>query len=287
MRAFPEVFTFALGALLLSGVLAFAQSQAPEAPLTPLPAPASDAGSPAEDLSDAAPITVGAPAPTAQVQPSAVPAPNPLPAATAKLAGCERAYIHNGFYLGVTTSIGGLGVWGDGPVSSASISGVAMGGSLAIGGSPVPGFAIAGFIGETSTGGDTFHGGPMVFVTTPTGVVQNQAMALKGNAHAILGLIGVLADWFPAPTGGWHLGGALGLGGASVTDDANNIIGGSSVVGSVFGGYQWWLGPSWSLGISGLVTMAPRLNMTDFNGNDTGYHMMPLSVGLQGLLLYY
>jgi hypothetical protein len=112
-------------------------------------------------------------------------------------------------------------------------------------------------------------------------------MTLQGNAHATSVLLGVLADWFPAATGGWHVGGAFGLGGAGVTDDANRAIGGVSVGGEVFGGYQWWLGPSWSLGISGLMTIAPRLNMTDSNANDTGYHMVPLSAGLQGLLLYY
>jgi hypothetical protein len=100
-------------------------------------------------------------------------------------------------------------------------------------------------------------------------------------------LLGVLADWFPMPTRGWHVGAALGLGGDTVTDDAGRTMNGASVTGSVFGGYQWWLGSNWSLGIEGTVSVAPQLTMHDADGKDTGYQMMPLSAGAQFLLLYY
>jgi hypothetical protein len=299
MRALPFVVTFALVGILLSGALALAQTQAADAPPTPPPTlppvPARDAGSHGETQLEAEPVVVEgtiqgtgpkAPAaPPAARAPGTPPSPAP-PSPRATLAPYEKAYVHKGLYVGLTSSIGGLGVWGNGPTGSASISGFATGQSLAIGGSPVPGLAIAGVLGWTTTAGDTFHGGPMVSVMT-TGAVQTPVTTLKGNASAATFLFGVLADWFPLPTGGWHVGGALGLGGATVTDDAHNMIGGSSVAGSVFGGYQWWLGPSWSLGISAFVTIAPSVDMSDWNGNDTGYHMMPLSAGLQGRLLYY
>ena len=300
MRRFLIVLTFALAGLLLPGAPAFAQTKTPEAPPTLPAAPSPDAGSHGETPSDAEPVTVEGTIERPNATASAATLAVDEPPATPTIAGRERAYVHKGFYLAVRTDIGGLSVWGDGPAGSASLSGFASGGSLAIGGSPVPGFAIAGVIGSTTTSG-TFNGGPtVVSVTTMTGGVQRTLMPPpnggKGNARASSFLLGVLGDWFPVPTGGWHVGGAVGLGGASVTDDTNNTIAGASVAGSVFGGYQWWLGSSWSLGLSGFLSVAPSLDMKEptmpnappgSTNNDSGYHMMPLSAGLQGVLLYY
>jgi hypothetical protein len=72
-----------------------------------------------------------------------------------------------------------------------------------------------------------------------------------------------------------------------VADDAGNRQTGVSVAGSAFGGYQWWLGPGWSLGIAGVLSGVPTQKMTDSNRNDTGYRMMGLSVGVEWLLLNY
>lgn len=198
--------------------------------------------------------------------------------------------MHRGFYMSFGSGIADVGVRGDGPTGSASISGLGSTSSLAIGGSPVPGLAVAFVIRSATRSGSTFVGGPQLTATTTT-VVQGQSTqttsTLEGHASAGLFLLGGQVDWYPVATGGWHVGASLGLGGAGVTDDAANAMAGGSVAASLFGGHQWWLGPSWSLGIAGVIIGAPRLTMTDSNQQDTGYRFMPLSVGIESELLYY
>lgn len=217
-------------------------------------------------------------------EPSATPPPlTPPTSREVSPTGC-RGCIHHGFYFGASTGFGTLGIWGNGPSGSASLAGFATGARLAIGGSPIPGLAVAGVAEGASITGVKFTGGPAVMVTVAP---HTQPPNIPGNARASMFLLGALADWFPVPTGGWHVGLALGLGGDTVTDDAGRTMNGASVTGSVFGGYQWWLGSNWSLGISGIVSIAPPLTMRDPDGNDVGYQMMPLSGGVQFLLLYY
>ena len=145
---------------------------------------------------------------------------------------------------------------------------------------------MAGVVESASIVGSTFNGGPVV-TTTGGGSTPNVPMTLTGNARATLVLLGLQADWFPKPTDGWHVGAAVGFGGVALTDDAGQATAGFSVAGSVFGGYQWWIGRSWSLGISAFVSAAPSLTMADKHGNDTGYQLTPFAGGVQLTLLYY
>jgi hypothetical protein len=285
-RAMGVHLVLVLGGLPLSFSVAFAQTQGAEAPLAPLPAPPSDAGAPGEPQSDAAAVVV-VQSPVPDAGPPSARVPDEAPLTVQAQGGCERRYVHNGFYFALTNTDGYLAVWGDGPSGSASITGYANGGTIAIGGSPVPGFAVAGVIGAMNTSGDTFNGGPVVTVTTSTGNGPSANTTLQGRASASMVLLGGLVDWFPEPERGWHVGGSVGLGGAVVTDDTGNSINGASIAGSIFGGYQFWLGPSWSLGVSGVVMGAPTLNLTDSNRNDSGYKMTPFYVGLAWTLMYY
>jgi hypothetical protein len=285
MRSFTPLLALAMGGLPLSLSVAFAQTPGAGAP------PAASAGAPSEAAPLPAPSSSAPAPPTQAAGPTVVAAPaTSRPESTSSSAPSgegDHAHSRNGFYFGAISGFGSLGAWGDGPNGSASISGLSLSSGIAIGGSPVPGFAIAGMIEGSQTTGNTFNGGPVVTATSMVGNVPTMAMTLKGNARATLGMLGVMVDWFPVASGPWHVGGAVGVGGASLTDDAGKTIGGASVAGSVFGGYQWWLGPSWSLGISAVVMGAPSLKMVDSKGNDTGYGLVPLSAGIQFLLLYY
>ena len=286
MRAVASVVVLLVGEMLSSFTVAFAQTPAPGVSPPPLPAPPSDAGAPGETESDVVPIVVLSDRPADAGQPRQ-PAQSAPPAPPPPQLDCRRRYLHDGFYAGIASGVGELVVWGDGPAGSASISGMASGGTIAVGGSPIPGFAVAGVIGAMTTGGVTFHGGPLVTATRTLGGVQGMPMTLSGHASADTFLLGVLVDWFPVASGGWHVGGIVALGGASITDDSGSTMAGASIGGSVFGGYQWWLAPSWSIGLSLAVMGAPTLNLTDTNGNDTGYKMAPFSAALGGRLLYY
>ncbi len=272
--------------MLLWTPAALAQT-APSAPqLAPLP-PAATPAAPATNAPPADPNAVLiAPPPPPSAEVAYTPAP-PMPVEASPRV--RRLLRHEGFYLGAGTGAGSVGVFGHGPNGSASIAGFGSTSTFAIGGTITRGLALVGWIEGGTTSG-TFNGGPQVTATT-THVVNGQTVTttggLSGHASANTFLLGVALDWYPNPDDGWHAGGALGLGGASVTDDANNTSSGVSAAASLFGGYQWWLGPSWSLGLSVVLTGAPTLKMSDSNQDDTGYRLAPLAVSLQSLLLYY
>jgi hypothetical protein len=281
-------------AVLAAAPSAWAQT-VPAAPLPPLPSDATASppqapGAPGPDAAIAPPAPIAPPA-DATPPPSASPRPPLLLAAPSDSPerSWHRRLRHDGFYLAAASGIGLVGVWGSGPNGSASISGFGSSSTFAIGGSLAPGISLAGVIQGGTTNG-TFNGGPTITATTMH-VVNGQPTAtpstLSGHATGSIFLLGVQVDWYPRPEDGWHVGAAIGLGGASVTDDAGNSSTGGSIAGSVFGGYQWWIGPAWSLGLLGVVTTAPSVKLDDTNNNDTGYRLMPASVTIQTELLYY
>jgi hypothetical protein len=61
------------------------------------------------------------------------------------------------------------------------------------------------------------------------------------------GLVGVFVDGFPVPSGGWHLGGLIGLGGHTLSQDALvDSTGGFG--GAIWAGYDQWVGDDFSVG---------------------------------------
>jgi hypothetical protein len=253
--------------------------------LEPLPAlPATPEPSPTPSAPPATPEPPPVAPPPVSTEGRAA-APGLAPAATSPCP-CSR-YRHQGFYLGIGTGIGYMSAWGDGPSGSASISGLATLGVIAIGGTLTKGLVLAGAIQVGSAGG-TFHGGTTTHVTTTifaNGSPVTNTFTATG-ASVLSTEIGALIDWYPDPEAGWHMGFSLGVGSTQVTDDGGNVLDGSAFAGSLFGGYQWWLGPGWSLGLQGVLLGATKSSLQDSN-QDTGYAMMPLSIGVQTLLLAY
>lgn len=198
-------------------------------------------------------------------------------------------YRHQGFYLAADTGIGFLGAWGKGPLGSASISGTGSMTGLDIGGTIAPGLVLGGVVRAWSTKG-TFNGGPTITATTTyyaNGVPSTSQQTLSGNARATSVEIGAFVDWYPNPENGWHVGASVGLGGMGIVDDAGTSSVSEALGGSIFGGYQWWLGPAWSLGLAGIVSGATTGKFDDSNQNDTGYKLTPLGFGLETEILYY
>ena len=249
----------------------------PALPATPEPTPTPAAPpAPAEAIPVAPPSVAGGQA--------AAPTPTTTAATPCPCARYER----HGFYLRYGAGYGYLSTWGDGPSGSASISGGAITGSIAIGGTIAKGLVVAGAFRAWSTSG-TFDGGPAITVTTSrslNGAITTTSHGLTG-ASATSFEIGALVDWYPDPAGGWHAGASIGIGGVGVTDDAGDEMSSGALGGSLFGGYQWWLGPAWSLGVEVVMSGATKASLTDSNQNDSNYRLMPLAIGIETPLLYY
>ena len=268
---------------LVSTSPALAQSNDRLEPLPALPTTPEPSPTPAAPPTSPEPTPVAPPPVAAGRQDAA-----PDAAATAvPPCPCGR-YRHQGFYLGIGTGAGYMSAWGDGPAGSASISGLATLATIAIGGTIAKGLVLAGVVHAGTTSG-TFHGGTATTVTTTVNEngspVTNTFTATGANVLSTE--LGALIDWYPDPESGWHAGLSLGVGSTEVHDDGGNTLSGTAVAGSLFGGYEWWIGPGWSLGLQGILLGATKSSLQDTSQNDTGYRMMPLSIGVQTLLLAY
>jgi hypothetical protein len=250
--------------------VAFAQTES----LPPLPAPTSPEPPlstgpvPAPAVSDA---TNNTPAPPAT---SASPAAPPQPAVSAapRADVHERgAYLHDGLYLRMALGASYGWVSGEGPSGPAHLSGGGPAIMLAIGGTPAPGLVIAFDFSIASVDGD--------FAGAPPGAA--------GPASTVEPLVGALLDWYPWPDGGWHLGGALGLGGLGLTDSAGFNSNGYSFGVAALGGYDWWISTQWSAGVLAFVATATTTGTEDNNQNQTGYRFTPATIGIEASLLFH
>ena len=64
-----------------------------------------------------------------------------------------------------------------------------------------------------------------------------------------IALAGLFVDWFPIERAGAHVGAMLGLGRVGLQDSKGNTPSGGGA--SLFGGYDFWVGSQWSLGLEG------------------------------------
>jgi hypothetical protein len=219
---------------------------------------------------------VVAPPPVASPPPA--PAPFAPPPEQESLPTCDTsaapspctqpsdAYRHDGFYFRVTNETQYLAFLGSGPEGDASVKGLASGGMLAIGGTPLPGLVIAGMLGTSSVRG-TFNGRP-----------QGQ----ESDGSVSRAMLGVLADWFPQPDDGWHVGAAVGFAGITLTDSALEDAVGAAFSAKVFGGYDWWIGPQWTLGLAAVFAATPSSALVVDDGDESGYRFYSVSAGLAG-----
>jgi hypothetical protein len=174
------------------------------------------------------------------------------------------AYRHDGLYFRLAGGFDFLSFNGSGPNGDAHVSGATAGSLLAIGGTPGDGFVIAGAL-RLAEVRNRFHGAP----TSP-----------ENNATAGELQLGVLADWYPNPTDGWHVGGLAGLGVLALRESQVRDASGAAFAASLFGGYDFWIGPQWSLGIMALFSATSSASLNDSDRNSVGYKFNALSAGL-------
>jgi hypothetical protein len=216
-----------------------------------------------------APPPLRGPEPTAAVSlpPPAVQAPMPACEVRASPSPCmqpEDAYRHDGFYFRLTTETQYLTFLGGGPEGSASVKGLGSGGMLALGGTPLPGLVIAGMLSSDMLRGK-FNGRP-----------QGQ----EEDANMARAMLGVLVDWYPQPDDGWHVGAAIGFAGITLSDSSIPSAVGAAFSAKLFGGYDWWIGPQWSLGLAALFAATPSTALRERGGDKNGYRFHTLSAGL-------
>jgi hypothetical protein len=153
----------------------------------------------------------------------------------------------------------------------ASVSGLGSIGALALGGTPADGLVIGGLL--------RFAGA--------TGTLETDTLEVR-NATGALALLGVFVDWYPDPGDGWHVGGTAGPGFVSL-DSHLPEAGGVAFAGAVFGGYDWWIGPEWSLGLQAVLGASTRtdLRTSDADDIDIGYRLGAVFAGLEyGITLH-
>jgi len=191
-----------------------------------------------------------------------------------------------GFYMRMLQGIGFMSAAGTGPYGNASVRGLSSNSIIALGGSIRPGLVLGGAL-LASDATAKFKGGPFVDATVTT---QGQP-PVKATSKATVGTsgIGLLLDWYPAPTGGWHTGLTAGIGFTSLQNLADeSVMVGTSAVGGLFGGYDWSIGKDWSLGLSLLVMGNTSANMKDSkDASATGYRLQSFSAGLGASVLYF
>ena len=174
--------------------------------------------------------------------------------------------------------------WGTGPNGRVSVRGVGSEVEATFGGAPVAGLVL-GVAFRVWSGGGTFDGGPTVRATYMQ--AGQTTTKLLDQASLAAFEIGALLDWYPRPTGGWHVGLSAGVGGFTITDGADNSSTSTALTGALFGGYQFWVAGGLSAGLSAVVSTAFKASPTDSAGNATGYDLQWLAVGLQGAIAFH
>ena len=167
--------------------------------------------------------------------PSIYVAQPPLPPLTPR-----TRYYHDGFYLRISSGFSYLHVSTslNNNDSTGSLSGGGSSFDIMVGGTPAPGLVVGG-------------GLLWQMAFDPSSTVTRRGTAVTGidsgsNGNVGLLLIGPMIDAFPAPTGGFHVGGLLGFAANGLKDNQDNLSAGLGF--SAWTGYMWWVSGQWSLG---------------------------------------
>jgi hypothetical protein len=158
---------------------------------------------------------------------------------------------HDGFYLRMGLGIGRLAAVfrsDDSAQLQGPVDGSFAKGSLAlefaIGGTPAPGLVIGGTLNSSFTGD-----------VTTNDLTVNGARATDLNYdQASLGFLGPFVDYYIDAHLGWHVQGALGIAGLTLSEvrRGNTIVRSETRTGglgfAVGAGWEGWVGKQWSMG---------------------------------------
>lgn len=155
-------------------------------------------------------------------------------------------HVHEGFYARVNAGIGWVGSnWDPDGMPDVEANGTSLALDLLVGGSPSRGVAIGGAaLGHLMLSTD---------VSSDDGDADDEELNLF--------LVGPFIDGFPSSTGGWHLGGTVGLARARLGD-----MKGWGLGGAAWAGYDAWVGDEWSVGgLARLMITQSAAESNDFD----------------------
>jgi hypothetical protein len=176
------------------------------------------------------------------------------------------AHTHDGFYFRFSLGLAYGSIVGSGSSGRTSLSGLDAATTLLIGGTPAPGLVVGGGIHWAGASGQ-FEGGHL------------DGYHVSGVAL----VIGPFLEWYPDPHNGWHVGMLAGIGGAQLSNTAVSL-GSTGAAAALLGGYDWWIGPQWSLGILSTASAATAGKLTYDDRSDSGYRVTPLAFTLEASL---
>lgn len=172
--------------------------------------------------------------PRPQIHLSADPPPRKIvfDAAPAPTGDNRSYHYHDGFYLRAGINYGpgwgGLSL-GEDDQTQIDYFGGLLDFNLLIGGTPSPGFAVGGGLVLGS-------------FLQPDMEVDGDDVATSNVGYL---LVGPFVDGHFSPNGGWHAGALAGLAGLGESPHAERSLG---IGGSVWFGYDAWVGADWALG---------------------------------------
>jgi hypothetical protein len=202
-----------------------------------------------------------------------------------KPCDCRRDWVRNGFYFRMLVGMGYVGFRGSGPSGSASISGFGSSSTIAIGGSIMRGLTLAGTL-QSAEVTDRFKGSPYANATF---TANGETIAVTNKAMGTFSEFGGLLDWYPSVNSGLHSGIGAGLGMVSAINQADDrVLFGTSIAATVLLGYDWSIAPTWALGVALVASGSTRSSLKfATTGNDAGYQLLPLSLGVSTSILYF
>jgi hypothetical protein len=127
-----------------------------------------------------------------------------------------------------------------------TLSGPAGDFNFSLGGTPAEGIVLGGMLAGMQSNSPSSSGGSVAGVSG-VGIV----------------LIAPFIDWYPNDKKGWHVGGALGFGGVGVDRGDASTLQSLSLGGRASGGYDFWVGSQWSIGVIGALQFATRGTLKD------------------------
>jgi hypothetical protein len=156
--------------------------------------------------------------------------------------------MHDGFYFRANFGYGlTWASFDDAGTNNADVDadGSGIGIDLLIGGSPSPGIAV---------------GGGLIGNWLFSAEFEQAGFETRVNRDIQSGLVGVFVDGFPRVSGGWHVGGLIGLAAVQIGDQGNPSDT-TGFGGAVWTGYDQWVADDWALG--GLVRFTATRTMAE------------------------
>lgn len=219
--------------------------------------------------SESPPTAPGVPPPQASAPtPVAAPPAAPPPAAAPPVivfrtvpppvaAADPTARRHDGFYLRLGLGAGFMRSVVDfedvNGTSEVKVRGGGVGFELALGGTVAPGLVIGGGIYTVSASEITWE-------SDAQSVLDRYDDDTFKGGDGVVGMLGVMLDFYPNPRGGFHVQGGIGLGTLALDHDKDTGFPGENWEGGGGGlmlgaGYEFWVSDQWSLGGVGRVLM--------------------------------